>query len=164
MTRLVRSRFFLVSPWPLAAATALLILIVVIFTLNNMKREKELMTSAMLQKGATLMRVVGSGARSAYLADMRHGVWTVGTWDEYVLRVINHLSEDPEVLFMMVFDDGNRVVAHTQSNKIGSIVENLPVLPETGNDPASERFRLVYRIVTDEHLAHSIQKLSSADL
>lgn len=150
MIRLIRSRFFFVSPWLLAAATALLLLIVVIFTLNNMKREKELMTSAMLQKGATLMRVVGSGARSAYLADMRHGVWSVGTWDEYVLRVINHLSEDPEVLFMMVFDDGNRVIAHTQSNKIGSIVENLPVLPETGNDPASERFRLVYRIVTDE--------------
>ena len=59
------SRFFIISPWLLAAATALLIFIVLTFTLNNMQREKELMTRGIVQKGATLMRVTGSGAFSA---------------------------------------------------------------------------------------------------
>jgi len=46
-----RPRIFYVSPWLPAAATGLLVLIVVIFTLNNYQREKELMTEALLQKG-----------------------------------------------------------------------------------------------------------------
>ena len=115
----MRSRFFFVSPWLLAAATALLILMVVSFTLSTMQREKRLMTGAMLQKGAILMRVVGSGARSAYLADLRRGVWNTAPWNEYLQRIITHLSEDPSVLFLMVLDDQNQVVAHTDQTQRG---------------------------------------------
>ena len=142
----MRSRFFFVSPWLLAAATGLLILIVVTFTLSNMRREKNLMTSAMLQKGATLIRIVGSGARSAYLADLRRGGWNIGSWDEYVQRIISHLSEDPEVFFLMVVDEQNRVIAHTDREKIGTIVRNLPA----SNQPAdsSGKSSLIYRSAT----------------
>ncbi len=115
----MRSRFFFVSPWLLGAATALLILMVVSFTLSTMQREKRLMTGAMLQKGATLMRVVGSGARSAYLADLRRGVWNTAPWNEYLQRIITHLSEDPSVEFLMVLDDQNKVVAHTDQTQLG---------------------------------------------
>jgi two-component system sensor histidine kinase HydH len=142
----MRSRFFFVSPWLLAAATGLLILIVLTFTFSNMQREKKLMTDAMLQKGTTLMRVIGSGARSAYLTDLRRGSWNTGTWDQYVQRIINHLSGDPEVLFLLVVDEQNRVVAHTDKDKIGSVMHNLPSLSDS--ETSGEKPRLIYQVRT----------------
>ena len=140
----MRSRFFFVSPWLLAAATALLILMVVSFTLSTMQREKRLMTGAMLQKGATLMRVVGSGARSAYLADLRRGIWNTTPWNEYLQRIITHLSEDPSVKFLMVLDDRNQVVAHTDRNQLGLNKREF-LLSLRADDPQNGP-GLVYRI------------------
>lgn len=148
MTRTIRSRFFFVSPWLLAAATGLLILIVVTFTLSNVQREKQLMTDAMLQKGAILMRVVGSGARSAHMADLRRGGWNTDTWDKYVQRVINHLSEDPDVRFLMVVDNQGRVVAHTDSKMIDTVLKKWPESIETAK--VENKPGLVYRIKTVE--------------
>ncbi len=139
----MRSRFFFVSPWLLAAATALLVLIVVTFTLSNIQREKKLMTGAMLQKGGTLMRVIGSGARSAYLADLRRGDWNTGTWEEYVQRIISHLSGDPEVRFMLVVDEKKKIIAHTDQDRIGKIFQEMPETPKI-ND-TGKRGNLVYR-------------------
>ena len=142
----MRSRFFFVSPWLLAAATALLLLIVLTFTFSNMQREKKLMTDAMLQKGTTLMRVIGSGARSAYLADLRRGGWITGTWDQYVQRIISHLSGDPEVRFLLVADAQNKVIAHTDKDKIGSVIGNLPRF--SGSGTGGENPLLIYRVET----------------
>ena len=148
MTRTIRTRFFFVSPWLLAAATGLLILFVLTFTLSNVQREKQLMTDAMLQKGATLMRVVGSGARSAHMADLRRGGWNTGPWNEYVQRIINHVSEDPDVRFLMVIDSQGMVVAHTDSNTIGTTMEKKPEPAETLTMP--NKARLTYQVETVE--------------
>lgn len=148
MTNIMRSRFFFVSPLLLAAATGLLILIVVTFTLSNVQREKKLMTSAMLQKGVTLMRVIGSGARSAYMSDLRRGGWNNDSWDEYVQRIINHLSGDPEVKFLLVVDEQNMIVAHSDKEKIGTFIEKLPEVKESDAKDGSPR--LVYRALTVE--------------
>jgi len=139
-------RFFYVSPWLLAAATALLIIIVVIFTLSTIEREKSLMTAAMLQKGATLIRVIGSGTRAAYRADLRRGVWNTDSWDTYVQRIIDHLSEDPEIRFLMVVDEENTVIAHSDSARIGIRMDSFA---QPGELTASaNKSSLVYRIDT----------------
>ncbi|MDX9833657.1 MAG: hypothetical protein RBT36_00395, partial [Desulfobulbus sp.] len=59
--RFARPAFFFTSPWLLAAAAGLLIIIVVTFAFHNSRLERRLMTSAMLQKAATLMQVLHSG-------------------------------------------------------------------------------------------------------
>ncbi len=141
----MRSRFFFVSPWLLAAATALLVLIVVTFTLSNIKREKELMTNAMLQQGATLMRVVGSGARSAHMADLRRGMWNTRSWEEYVQRIINHLSEDPAIRFLMVVDDQNKIVAHSDQKKVNKLIKDLPQF-STFTRTAAGRGNIAYQV------------------
>lgn len=123
MPRAIRSRFFFVSPWLLAAATGLLILIIVTFTFSTIQRDKRMMTQSMLQKGAILIRVIGSGAKGAYLADMQHGFLTTGSWEKYVQDVIDRLSGDPDVHFLMVIDQNNRIVAHSDRQKIGSIIQ-----------------------------------------
>ncbi|MFZ5797609.1 MAG: ATP-binding protein [Desulfobulbaceae bacterium] len=122
-----RPRIFYVSPWLLAAATALLVLIVVTFTLNNIRREQQLMTMAMLQKADTLMRVVHSGARSSYLFDLNRGIWRSDPWHAYVQRMINHVAEEPDVLFLAVVNEQGKVVVHDNPDRLGETMQiNLP--------------------------------------
>lgn len=132
-----RTRIFYVSPWLLAAATALLVLIVVTFTLNNIVREKELMTRAMLQKADTLVRIVHSGSRSAYLRDLRDGIWQTDPWQEYVQQVINHVAEDPDLRFLALIDESSRVVVHNDAAVVGKRLDfTLPAqLPATTKTP-----------------------------
>jgi two-component system sensor histidine kinase HydH len=148
MARSIRSHFFFVSPWLLAAATGLLVLIVVTFTLSNVQREKKLMIDAMLQKGATLIRVIGSGARAAYLADLRRGILNTGSWDDYVQRVITHLAGDPDVRFLMVVDADNRIIAHSQKSRVGGVAKNLPDLAAL--TPEERQQHIIHRSVTME--------------
>lgn len=132
-----RPRLIYVSPWLLAAATCLLVLIVLTFTLNNIQREKELMTQAMLQKADTLMRIVHSGARSSYFSDMRKGIWNSDPWNEYVQRVIDHVAEDPDIKVLAVVDDTGKAVAHNITDSVGQqLTIRLPPLPEK-NEEAS---------------------------
>jgi len=146
MIKKLHPRFFYVSPWLLAAATALLIAIVAIFTFSTIKREKTLMTAAMLQKGATLIRIIGSGTRAAYRADLQRGAWNTDSWDNYVQRIIDHLSEDPDIRFLMVIDEENRVIAHSDSTRIGTRMEHFSQ-PE-GLSESVETPGFVYRIVS----------------
>ncbi len=122
-----RPRIFYVSPWLLAAATALLVLIVVTFTLNNIRREQQLMTQAMLQKADTLMRIVHSGSRSAYLFDLGRGIWRTDPWHEYVQRIVNHVAEEPDVLFLAVVDEAGTIIVHNNADLLGDrLVIDLP--------------------------------------
>jgi two-component system, NtrC family, sensor histidine kinase HydH len=114
------------SPWLLAAAAGLLIMIVVTFAFHNLRLEERLMTNAMLQKAATLMRVLHSGSRASYLNDLRKDFWNNEVWNVHVQRVIDHLSEDPDLSFVSLVDARGKVVAHSNHAKIGSI-ETLPV-------------------------------------
>jgi two-component system sensor histidine kinase HydH len=114
MKWLPRPNITYVSPWLLAAAMGLLVLIVVTFALSNIQREKQLMTNAMLQKAATLNRVISSASRASYNADLRRGVWKPDPWDEHVQRVIDHLAGDPDLYFLAVVDAEGVVFAHNR--------------------------------------------------
>jgi hypothetical protein len=69
-----RPGFTFISPWLLAAATGLLVMIVVTFAINNMQRKKWVMLNGMLQKGVTMIRVAQSGAKSSAIAEIRRGI------------------------------------------------------------------------------------------
>ncbi len=125
-----RPRIFYVSPWLLAAATGLLVLIVVIFTLNNYKREKELMTEALLQKATTLIRILHSGAKASYFNDLGRGIWNPDPWPVYVQRVIGHIAEDPDVRLFAVIDEKGRIVVHNNPAMTGGQMNGvLPAGP-----------------------------------
>lgn len=146
MTMKISSRpgIFYVSPWLLAAATGLLVLIVVTFTLNNVRREQQLMTQAMLQKADTLMRVVHSGARSAYLFDMSRGTWRIDPWTEYVQRMVNHVVEEPDVLYLAVIDETGTIVVHNNRERLGNTL--AMDLPQHGQEKMDLRPATAYRI------------------
>ena len=123
----IRTRSFMFSsPWLLAAAAGLLIMIVVTFAFHNLRLEERLMTNAMLQKAGTLMRVLHSGARASHLNDLRRDFWNNDPWNVHVQRVIDHLGEDPELCFVALVDGQGKVIAHSNRAKVGSI-EPVPL-------------------------------------
>lgn len=150
-----RPRIFYVSPWLLAAATALLVLIVVTFTLNNIRREKQLMTQAMLQKADTLMRIVHSGARSAYLFDLGRGIWRTDPWHDYVQRMINHVADEPDVLFLAVVNETGTIIVH---NNVGLLGDKLTInFPDATGERMEHEPTTGYRISSNPGTARQFE-------
>lgn len=139
-----RPGFTFISPWLLAAATGLLVLIVATFAINNMQREKRVMLNGMLQKGVTMIRVIQSGAKSSSIAERRRGVRIPEPWYAHVQRVINHLAADPDIFFLAVTNRQQEVLAHSLPVTRGSIINiNIPEISTQAN--IANRFS--YRIV-----------------
>jgi two-component system sensor histidine kinase HydH len=136
-------RFAYISPWLLAAAVGLLVLIILTFALNNIKREKRLMTAAMLQKASTLMRVIQSGAKSSYLRDIRRGLWHQEPWSSHVQRIIEHLIDDPKISYLAVVDAKGHVIAHNDLTLLGNTLP-LQTVPEPSLDQRTTK--LVYQV------------------
>jgi len=140
-----RPAYIFSSPWLLAAAAGLLIMIVVTFAFHNLRLEERLMTNAMLQKASTLMRVIHSGSRASFLNDLRKDYWNNEAWTVHVQRVIDHLSEDPDLRFLSLVDAKGKVVAHSDHSRVGA---SEPLPEKKGDQTASEE---------QPQLAYSIQ-------
>lgn len=87
------------------------------------------MTNAMLQKAATLMRVLYSGARASYVNDLRRDFANNEPWNVHVQRVIDHLAEDPELRYISLVDSKGQVIAHSDHARVGSTL-SLPIFQE----------------------------------
>lgn len=118
-----KPRFVFVSPLLLAAATGLLLLIILTFAFSNMQREKHLMQGALLQKAGILMRVVLSGAKSSYLRDVQRGLWQPSPWTEHMQRVLEHVADDPETKYIAVVNSDGVVIADSKPSRIGSTID-----------------------------------------
>lgn len=139
-----RPAYISTSPWLLAAAAGLLIMIVVTFAFHNFRLEQRLMTSALLQKAATLMRVLDSGSRASYINDLRKDYWSNDPWNLHVQRVIDHLAEDPDLRFLALIDSQGKIIAHSDHARIGGL---LPLSAMEGlSDHGDQQPRMVYAI------------------
>jgi two-component system sensor histidine kinase HydH len=142
--RFDRPAYIFSSPWLLAAAAGLLIMIVVTFAFHNLRLEERLMTNAMLQKASTLMRVLHSGSRASYFNDLRKDYWNNEGWNVHVQRVIDHLTEDPDLRFIALIDGQGKVIAHSDPRRVGTI-EPLPE-KKSGQEEGEEQAQIAYSI------------------
>ena len=159
---LKRPSYIFSSPWLLAAAGGLLIMIVVTFAFHNLRLEERLMTNAMLQKASTLIRVLHSGARASYITDLRKDYWNNESWAVHVQRVIDHLAEDPDLRFFMVVDKNGRILAHDDHARVGQIA-TLPEL-ELAEDLEQGPPKLIYKIQQIKELGRVFETIRSFNL
>ena len=133
------------SPWLLAAAAGLLLMIVVTFAFHNLQLEERLMTDAMLQKASTMMRVLYSGSRASYFNELRKDLWNNEPWHTHIQRIIDQLIEDPDLNFIALTDLTGKVIVHSNHEQIGS---NAPsFLVDTGEgETTKEHTQLSHRI------------------
>ena len=116
-------RLALVSPWVLAAACALLALIIGVFAVNNYRREKRLMTDVLLERGATIIRFVTSGARNSFLDGVREGLPPEWKWSDHMQEILEHTAEHPGVHFLAIVDTSGKILASSTPEKVGTPVD-----------------------------------------
>lgn len=115
-TRFSQHPLFFASPWILAAAIGILLLIVIFFTVNNLQREKRLITENLFHKGLAVMRLVGAGTR----ASMMMGVPSAAQ----VQHLIEQASGESSILYITVVDADGRILAHSDREQVGERLDH----------------------------------------
>lgn len=145
-------RLALVSPWVLAAACSLLALIIGVFAVNNYRREKTLMTDVLLERGATLIRIVTSGARASFLNGARRGQPPVWHWSDHVQDILDRAAEHPGIHFLALVDGSGKILASSASGERDVRVdkETLAFIASIGQE-TYDRGGFRYRIGESSH-------------
>ncbi|MFH0781311.1 MAG: ATP-binding protein [Pseudomonadota bacterium] len=111
------------SPWLLAVACSLLLLLLVIFTVSNYQREKELMGEALVQKGLTLMRFINSSARETMRDNLRSRE-TLLSWKDQVKAAMDQAMEQPGVESIFLIDQEGVILSGVGLNSTNSTVDS----------------------------------------
>lgn len=118
----MKPRFVNVSPWILAAACSLLAIIITVFAVSNYRREKQLMTEVLLQKGVTIIRFVNAGPRTRFRTSGENFAAMEMQWTEQVQQILDHAAEQPDIHMAMMVDDAGRIVACSDRSHAGQKV------------------------------------------
>lgn len=100
------------SPWIILGSTIILLIVVIVFAVQNAHREKLYMSKILSAKGAALIRAVEAGARAGMMGMMWGG--------QEIQRLLEETGRLPDVLYMAVVDRNGIVVAHSDPSKIGN--------------------------------------------
>jgi two-component system sensor histidine kinase HydH len=106
-----------VSPWLLAAACTLLAVIISVFAVSNYRREKELMSKALLQQGLTISRFVTSSSRASLRGNPNAVGASTWQWTDHVQQAIDHSADHPGLRFMGLIDPEGVILAGTESEQ-----------------------------------------------
>jgi len=133
------------SPWILATACTLLLVLLAIFAASNYQREKELIVEALAQKGLTLMRFINSSVRESISSNLRSGQqWK--HWQDHVQVAMEQAIEQPGVEFVLLMDSTGAILSGAGANLPNEMIDpesKAFIRTLTGNSP--ERF--VTRII-----------------
>jgi len=112
VARRTASIYLAFSPWILAVACVLLILLLGLFGISNYQREKELLGRSMEQRGLTLMRFINSSTREAIRNHLRAGE-ALPSWEVTVREAMEQAAEQPGVVSVLLVDEGGAIIAAT---------------------------------------------------
>ena len=124
----MKLRLVNVSPWILAAACSLLAVIIAVFAVNNYRREKQLMTEVLLQKGVTIIRFVNAGPRTRFRTNAESYAAMELQWREQVQQILDHAAEQPDIHMAMMVDRSGKILACSDSGHAGQMVERETAL------------------------------------
>ncbi len=103
-------------PWIIIASVVILIPIFVVWTLDNIHRQKEATTRLLLETGAALIRSFEAGTRTGMMGMMgMHG----GRFQ--LQRLLIETAHQPDIVYIMVTDGSGIIQAHNNPEKIGTI-------------------------------------------
>lgn len=133
------------SPWILATACTLLLVLLAIFAVSNYQREKDLVVEALAQKGLTLMRFINSSARESIRENLRSGSqWN--RWEDHIKLAMQQAVEQPGVEFVLLMDSGGTILSGAGTN-----LPNSRIHPEyldfVGSLNISDSGRFITRII-----------------
>ena len=114
------------SPWIILGSTVILLIVVIVFAVQNAHREKQYMASILSAKGAALIRAVEAGARAGMMGMMWGG--------QQIQRLLEETGRLPDVRYMAVVDEKGIIVADSDPSKIGTPFRDNGKLIHLGPD------------------------------
>ena len=114
------------SPWIILGSTVILLVVIIVFAIQNSNREKQYMSQILSAKGAALIRAVEAGARAGMMGMMWSG--------QDIQRLLVETGRLPDVLYMAVVDQNGIVVAHSDPSKINKPFRKGSKLAHLGPD------------------------------
>lgn len=132
-----KTRLLFVSPWLLAAAIGLLSMIIVIFAANNIKRERGMLTDGLFRKGEAIIRFVEAGMRASMMTGMVGGMMGMNVPSDsgaaQTQRLIEQVSESPDIYYIAVIDVSGKVLVHSDPEKVGTTINrDINILNQAG--------------------------------
>lgn len=136
-SKIITSPFAYASPWILATAIGMLIAIVFFFAVNNLQREKRIMTESLFNKGQAIIRFIGAGTRASMMM--------MGTANpQQFQHLIEQAAGESSILYIALVDTENKIVAHSTSSLVGNSLDH-PLLVDAELSPVGK-----YHIVNDQ--------------
>ncbi|MCF8063252.1 MAG: PAS domain-containing protein [Deltaproteobacteria bacterium] len=127
-----------VPPWILLGAVLILAPIFIFWAAENIRRQKEMTTLLLLEKGAALIRSFEAGARTGMM-----GMMGMRGTAFKLQRLLVETAQLPDIVYLVVTDDRGGILAHSDPERIGGTYE-----PAAGLTEIPERGRPAWRRVT----------------
>ena len=125
-------------PWILLGAVLILTPIFVFWAAENIRRQKEMTTLLLLEKGAALIRSFEAGARTGMM-----GMMGMRGTAFKLQRLLVETAQLPDIVYLVVTDPRGGILAHSDPERIGETYG-----PAAGLTEVPERGRPAWRRVT----------------
>ncbi len=123
----MRKKMF-VSPLLPAGVLLILLPIFTFMTLDRLERQKEFFTQQLMEKGTALIRTFEAGTRT--------GMFTMRWGAPRIQAMLFETALQPEVIYMMITSKDGKILAHSDMNKVGKDMGDMPlpenISPDTG--------------------------------
>jgi two-component system sensor histidine kinase HydH len=108
------------SPWVIVGAALILLIIVVVFAIQNIDRESRYMSRLLKENGAARIKSFEAGIRAGMRRMMRD--------EDHVQHLLEEIARQPDVLYMMVVNENGITLAHNETERIGNKAIDVNVL------------------------------------
>lgn len=139
-----KQRLFYASPLLFVAACALLVVIIGVFAVNNLQREKQLMTAALSQEGTAILNLVSATSRAMLRRMVLWGENNEEDWRTILQQAVENSSDHPSITALFLVDAQGVILAHSNRELIGQSVsaETIALLAATSSSDVPEVYRI----------------------
>ncbi|MFH7320953.1 ATP-binding protein [Desulfurivibrio sp. D14AmB] len=146
MTKLAPQKFILASPWIFTAAVAILLGIILVFAVDNMRREQRQATESLFNRGQAVIRLVEAGTRST----MMRMAFPDPLQFQHLLE---QTGQEESILYIAVVDHRGLILAHSDPELVGTQLPfSLPGqegFPAANGEPPFPSPAPAYRLLTE---------------
>ena len=131
MNKPALNRLIFASPWIFTAAVAILLAVILVFAVDNMRREQKLMQDNLLQRGQGVVRLVEAGTRAAMMR-------MTGNELTALQNLLEQAGAEEGIFYIAIIDRRGLILAHSDPEQVGSILADPPPPPASSVGDAEE--------------------------
>jgi len=121
--------------WSIVISSIVLLIVAIIFFLDNLNREKKFMKELLLEKGISIIKAFEASTRTGLL-QMR--------WESFhIQKMISAMGNQKDVVYIFICNKQGRALAHTDPNMVGKIVISPKIIKKL-HPGIKEKYRITY--------------------